>query len=140
MAVASEINPRKPGFYKSSGKPVPPSKGRQPWKKEWGKIWDGTTVYIVDGTYVRDHYDVDFVMGGHGYVYATYIPKNEIWLENMVRSEDDALDLAHEIIEYILMKYKVISGYDPAHGATAQIEGLCRKTIQGLPRPPKEKK
>lgn len=128
------MDPRNPSFYKG---PHPPSKGKQSWKQLFGKIWDGTTIWVVLGTFVRDNYDVDFVMGGHGLVYAKYIPKDEIWLEDMARSEDDALDLAHEIVEYILIKYGPLKNYDKAHEATAVIEGLCRKTLKVLKKPPK---
>lgn len=99
-------------------------------KKLLGKLWDGTKVFEVDGGWVRDHHHIDYVEGGHGLCYK-YIPKNEIWVEKMLEPEDESYNLIHECIEYILMKYKIITDYDPAHDATSTIEDMARSVEKG---------
>jgi len=109
-------------------------------------LWDGTKVYCVDGPGVRNHGHIDFTEGGHGLVY-DYVPKKEIYVEHMADPEDGSMNALHEIIEYVLMKYKVIPDYDKAHDATSTIEDLIRSirtgthpTIQDGDRlPPHEK-
>lgn len=108
------------------------------WKRLWGKLWDGTEIYVVDGPYVREQYFVDYVEGGHGYVY-TWIPKNEIWIEDMMDPIDQALNLLHEIYEYTLMKYTKIKTYDEAHKDTALVESLIREAMANKPTLKKNK-
>lgn len=95
------------------------------WKKYVDDLWDGTKIYFVDGQYIRNNFFVDFTMGGHGYRYK-FIPKNEIWFEDMLKDEDDIMDLIHEIIEYILMKYQN-EPYNKAHPKAANVEDILRK-------------
>jgi hypothetical protein len=57
-------------------------------KKLLDELWDGTKIYVISGKAVRDIVNADFVEGGHGYVY-DYIPKNEIWIEEMLNKEDE---------------------------------------------------
>lgn len=78
-------------------------------KKFIGKLIDGTKVYVVNGNWARKRI-IGFALGGHGYVYDE-IPKNSIWIEI---TPDADKTLMHEIIEYILMKYKGFS-YNKAH-------------------------
>jgi hypothetical protein len=101
------------------------------WKQKWGKLWDGTEIYVVSGPYIRAHFYVDFVEGGHGYVYK-WIPKDEIWIEDMEDNIDEALNLSHEIYEYTLMKYvSTKKEYDKAHECSANFEGLVREAMTG---------
>lgn len=101
------------------------------WKTSWGKMWDGTKIFIVDGPYVREKYFIDYVEGGHGYVY-TFIPKDEIWIEKMENQVDQGMNLLHEMYEMTLMKYVPSKkGYDPAHESSANVESLVREAISG---------
>lgn len=52
----------------------------------------GLKVYLVDGTFVRNHLDSDFVSGS-GNVFP-FIPKSEIWIDASIPSEE-----VHFIIE-----------------------------------------
>ena len=88
------------------------------------KLWDGTKIYIVDGFDLRHHH-TEFELGGHGFVY-DYIPKNEIWVEDMKNVEDRRKNLAHEIFEYTLMKYGK-AGYETAHKCALSMEAAIRK-------------
>jgi hypothetical protein len=94
------------------------------WKQFFNKLWDGTQIYIVDGNFVRSKLFVDFVLGGHGYIYL-FIPKNEIWIERTISQNDMKNNLTHEIIEYIFMKYLNYS-YNRAHDITANVERVLR--------------
>lgn len=101
------------------------------WKKLWGKLWDGTQIFIVDGPHVREKYFVDYVEGGHGYVYS-WIPKDEIWVEDMRNEIDQGINMMHEIYEYTLMRY-LKKDYDKAHDCAANVETLVRQAIAANP-------
>lgn len=94
------------------------------WKQFFNRLWDGTQIYIVDGNFIRSKLFVDFVLGGHGYIYH-FIPKNEIWIERTISQHDMKNNLIHEIIEYIFMRYLAYS-YNRAHDITANIERVLR--------------
>jgi hypothetical protein len=49
----------------------------------------------------------------------------------MVDNVDEALNLAHEIFEYTLMKYTDKKKYDDAHECAADFEGLIREAMTG---------
>jgi len=95
------------------------------WKTPFAELLDGTKIYIVDGTYIRNHFYIDFVLGGHGYVY-DFIPKNEIWVEQVKNNIDERHNLTHEIIEYLLMKH-TDQDYENAHEFSAKAEDILRK-------------
>lgn len=99
------------------------------WKKFHGSLVDDTKIFVVDGNYIRDKLDIhnkkQFINGGHGLVYPDYIPKNEIWVEHMINVQDEKMNLLHEIVEYLKMKYENLS-YETAHKASLNIERLIR--------------
>lgn len=91
------------------------------------------TVFLVDGSFVRDIYDTSFV-GGSNWMADIYVPENEIWLE----TQDNIL---HELIEPIIMsiykKYNLLDNdhekiYLEAHDLTTIIEGFIRQNIKYL--------
>ncbi len=102
---------------------------REGWKQPWGKLWDGCKIFVVDGPHVRGNFFVDYVEGGHGYVY-NWIPKDEIWIEDLPDEVDQGINLMHEIYEYTLMKY-VKKDYDKAHECTACVEAMVREAMAG---------
>ncbi len=59
-------------------------------------------MYLVDGKVVREVLDLEFVQGGHEFVY-TYVPVNEVWLDNDLSTEEWSHVLLHEIVERNLM-------------------------------------
>ena len=65
-------------------------------------------------------YKTDFVEGGHGYVYE-WIPKDEIWIDNKIKSKEIPVIILHEFTERTLMKYKNIP-YGRAHIAASKVE------------------
>ncbi|MDD5650635.1 MAG: C39 family peptidase [Candidatus Nanoarchaeia archaeon] len=95
------------------------------WKVPFAELLDGTKIFIVDGDFIRDNIYVDFVLGGHGYVY-DFVPKDEIWVEQVQDHKDEQYNLTHEIIEYLLMKL-CDKDYDSAHEFTAHVEDILRR-------------
>jgi uncharacterized protein len=95
------------------------------WKVPFAELLDKTKIYVVDGNFVRSNIYVDFVLGGHGYIY-DFIPKDEIWVEQVQNGADEQYNLTHEIIEYLLMKL-CKQDYDKAHEFTAHVEDILRR-------------
>ena len=60
-------------------------------------------VWLVDGEHVRKNLDPFFVMGGHGYVYS-YIPKDEIWIDDKVQPKERKYIIIHEMKEREFMR------------------------------------
>jgi len=73
---------------------------------------DGINVKYVNGAIVRRHIDPEFIFGGHEFVYS-YIPENEIWLDEKMDPREIPYILLHEKIERELMKNG--KSYDVAH-------------------------
>lgn len=89
------------------------------------KTIDGVKVYRVDGEHVRNEIDVDFSLGGHGYVY-DYIPKDEIWVDDVKSQTDFDKIVLHESVERTTMKEKDID-YESAHKMANRVESEARK-------------
>lgn len=87
--------------------------------KEYCKIGD-ITVWLVDAELVRDWFKVDYMEGGHFYVYK-WIPKDEIWIENGLINSEIPYILIHEYVERTLMKEEKMK-YDDAHNIAAKVE------------------
>lgn len=98
---------------------------KENWKIPFAVLPDNTKIYIVDGNHIRNNIFVDFVLGGHGYVY-DFVPKDEIWIERIQNSKDEQYNFTHEVIEYLLMKH-CKKYYDDAHDFSAKIEDILRK-------------
>jgi hypothetical protein len=74
----------------------------------------GITVYLVDGEQVRNQIDIDFVSGGNGAVYPSYIPQDEVWIDDGQHTLDRTATALHELVERDLMLHHGMS-YDRAH-------------------------
>ena len=59
-------------------------------------------VWIVDGAYVRGHIDEEFTNFGQHYRYS-YIPKNELWIDNEAKPDERAFFIEHLLTEHNLM-------------------------------------
>lgn len=95
---------------------------------------DGTKVFRVNGRAVRDNHNSDFTEGGHGYVpHYGFIPKNEIWVERMLDLDDEEENLAHELVEYVLMRYGKMD-YNTAHEHALEMEAALRKIPNDRPK------
>jgi hypothetical protein len=98
---------------------------------------DKIKVWIVNGEAVRDMFFLDFVEGGHGYVYP-FIPKDEIWIDDDVEPNEIKFVLLHEAHERNLMKKGWCYDIDTpenlktgtikkgAHPDSSRIEYFCR--------------
>jgi hypothetical protein len=96
-----------------------------PHKHPLGQLSDGTKIFLVDGDFVRNNCDSDYVLGGHGFAYQ-YIPKDEIWLAHAESKLDLIAVLSHEATERYLMKERNYD-YEKAHQCANIVEGLVRK-------------
>jgi hypothetical protein len=94
--------------------------------KKYGHVEnEDVDVWLVDGETVRNHFKVDYLEGGHGYVYG-WIPNGEIWIEKSPHPNEWSYILLHEYVELVLMKYKKM-GYDKAHAIASKCEWYMRK-------------
>ena len=86
---------------------------------------EGMKIKIVSGKETRDKYGVDFIGGGHTMVYK-FIPKIEIWIEDIKPVSERNKILAHEMLEICLMHKKHLT-YDKAHAIANEYESMLRK-------------
>lgn len=87
----------------------------------------GMRIYTVNGEYIRDYVDQDFVAGGNPGRY-TYIPANEIWIEDNLDLIDTLAIILHEIVECSYMVKDGMS-YNNAHDIANKKEKTFRKLI-----------
>ncbi|MDR3668080.1 MAG: hypothetical protein P4L35_14660 [Ignavibacteriaceae bacterium] len=59
-------------------------------------------IWIVDGIYVRDHIDEEFSNYGQHYNFK-FIPKEEFWLDNEAKPDEQKFFIDHLLIEHRLM-------------------------------------
>jgi hypothetical protein len=81
-------------------------------------------IWIVNGELVRDLFFLDFTEGGHDKVYS-FVPANEVWLDDDLSPEERRFVLLHELHERNLMANGM--NYDSAHRSSSEIEYFCRK-------------
>jgi hypothetical protein len=97
--------------------------------KEYNK-WK-IKIWIVKGEVVRDLFFLDFTEGGHDRVYS-FIPENEVWIDDDLDLEERKFVILHEMHERNLMgKGKT---YNEAHKSSSKIEYYCRKHPKKLDR------
>lgn len=90
------------------------------------KILDdgNVAVWLVDGKYVRDNLEEEFIGGGHYYRYL-FIPENEIWIEDNTNVDELLEYLVHEVYERHLMKDAGLD-YNAAHERASAVEQQVR--------------
>lgn len=93
--------------------------------KELLEQWstDSVNVFLVDGEYIRNHINIDFVEGGNDLA-CDYIPQGEVWGDNANENEIPFIVL-HELHERNLMLQGM--EYDPAHDAANIVETDARQ-------------
>jgi len=89
----------------------------------------GVEVWVVNSELVRDLYFIDFTEGGHHFVYS-FVPKNEVWIDNDLKPSEMEFVLLHELHERNLMAKGM--GYFPAHRSSSIIEYKCRSNPELL--------
>lgn len=90
---------------------------------------DDTEIWLVDGELVRSTVDTDFTEGGHGYVY-DFVPKDEVWLDDVLEPDERDFVLLHELYERNCMEGG--EDYDSAHVKASEIEHKCRENPDTL--------
>jgi hypothetical protein len=94
--------------------------------KQLKKYSNGIKVFIVRGKLVRDLFllkEDEFMGGGHDKVY-WFVPRGEIWLDDLMSERERRFILVHELHERSLMArgWK----YHPAHKKATIVEHFCR--------------
>lgn len=82
--------------------------------------YKGFNIWIVDGNYIRREIFNEFIYGGNDERY-TFVPENEIWIDNSISSEEYLTTLEHEINERNLMRQNGYTYFD-AHDSSLMIE------------------
>jgi len=84
---------------------------------------DSLKVWLVDGKAVRDYLFVEYADGGHDRVYS-FIPKGEVWIEEVLPSREARFILLHELHERFLMGQG--KNYVNAHRGATIVEDYYR--------------
>jgi len=87
-----------------------------------GKI-NRISIWLVNGRLVRSDFDIDFTEGGHDLVY-NFVPKNEVWLDDDIVSNERPYVLLHELFERSLMAKGLT--YHQAHRKASKLEWQSR--------------
>jgi len=108
------------------------------WRKELGTLPDGACVYLTDLAYVQKHYNREYE-GGHSWAYDYIGTKEapEIWIPMGDSIQNTRLDLTHEIVEYMKMRYEGMD-YEKAHECALAVETIVQ-AIDPLAIPATEK-
>ena len=88
------------------------------------KTVDGINVWVVDGFIVRNTYDPNFIQGGNPQVYS-FIPVNDIWLDNTLEPDELEPVMIHELTELKAMQGGM--DYDHAHAIAEDAEYTYRE-------------
>jgi hypothetical protein len=96
----------------------------------------GVKVHLVSGEIVRDEFRPYFIEGGHGYVYS-FIPKDEIWIDNMIPEKEYLAVWTHEYVEMQLMRDGKLK-YDKAHMIATDVEYETRAALKDKKLPSKQ--
>ncbi|MFH1759327.1 MAG: hypothetical protein ABH822_02065 [Patescibacteria group bacterium] len=81
-------------------------------------------IWLVDGSYIRGHLDEEFTNFGQHYRYS-YIPINELWVDQEAEHDEHNFFIDHLLIEYQLMKKG--ASYDDALVAADKAEQRERR-------------
>lgn len=90
---------------------------------------DTVHVWLVYGEFVRDFYLVEYAEGGHDLVYP-FIPKGEVWVEEVLHETEREFIILHELHERFLMSQG--KDYPHAHKGASIIEDRFRENPDGL--------
>lgn len=94
-------------------------------KKKLIKKYSGAVkIWLVDGSLVRSLFLLDYCEGGHDKVYS-FIPKNEIWIEQALSPAERKFIILHELHERYLMSQG--KSYKNGHIGATEIEDFYRE-------------
>jgi hypothetical protein len=83
----------------------------------------GFKIMLVDGDRQKIEHNMDYIEGGNGYRYS-WIPKDEIWLDDSLETHDLSLICYHEVHESLLMMHGM--KYETAHEKADKAERVLR--------------
>lgn len=91
-------------------------------------------IWIVDGNIIRTLFFADFQEGGNDKVYS-FVPRNEIWIDDALKKKERKFILLHELHERRLMTEGMRYDYlpweeaseDTAHQNASRLESYYRK-------------
>ena len=89
--------------------------------------YNNLNIFLVDGKYVRKNIFKDFTEGGHDLVY-NFVPRNEIWIDYYLNTNEIKFVIAHEMCERYLMQYNM--EYEMAHRIASKLESKMRKNTK----------
>lgn len=124
----SPLNKREKQQY-DRGKKITYSESQNFDKKLFTTTIDKIKIYLVDAEYVRNNIDIDYTMGGHGYIYPNYIPEDEVWIDNRMNQNDIYATTVHELVERRYMKEQHWT-YTKAHEYASKRESNIRKRLE----------
>ena len=84
----------------------------------------GLEMFLVNGEFLRNHVDSDFVQGGNPERYS-WIPEGEIWIDETTPTEELPYVALHECDEANLM-HSHHEGYEKAHDQAQRVEDKYR--------------
>lgn len=87
------------------------------------KTANGMSVWVIRGKLVRNSLNISFTEGGHDLVY-DFVPKNEVWIDNDIYSEERLPIILHELYERSLMADGL--KYLAAHRRASRLEHEAR--------------
>lgn len=94
-------------------------------KKKMIKKYSGNIkIWLIDGNLVRTFLYINYCEGGHDKVYS-FIPKNEIWIEQALSPAERKFIILHELHERYLMSEG--KSYKNAHIGATEIEDFYRE-------------
>ncbi len=97
------------------------------YQEQIGTIGD-YEIWRVDGEYIRDNVNVDYVEGGNPGRYG-FVPEGEIWLESEFSLVDLYATMIHEFVEVSHMVEDVWT-YDKAHDKANEFETQFRQLVK----------
>jgi hypothetical protein len=95
-----------------------------PWKSYLGETCPhGLQIALVNGSYVRNHFDSDFSQGGNGFRYR-FISRKEIWIDEQIDESEWSFIAFHECQEVERMRRGMT--YSRAHDEAKRLEDRLR--------------
>lgn len=99
--------------------------GQTHWKRSTGMICEhGLPIYVVNGAFIRNNWDSDFIQGANGMRYR-FCPKGELWVDECVPKAEWPYVILHECVETELMRDGM--SYDRAHTIAKRRENAARR-------------
>lgn len=126
----SPLNKREKEQY-DRGKKITYKESRDFRKKLFTTTVDGIKIYLIDAEHVRTNIDIDYTMGGHGYIYPNYVPEDEVWIDDRMNDLDIKATTVHELDERRHMK-TLDWTYSKAHEHASKKELEIRKKLEKI--------